>query len=64
MRMADAVCAAVQGASLSHLVYVSSDAVYPQRAALIDEKYVVAETGPRGAILHRLARPFDPSKDG
>lgn len=28
-------------------------------AALVDEGYVEVETGPRGALMHRLVKPFE-----
>lgn len=37
MRMAAAVCAALERSRVGHVVYVSSDAVYPFRTALINE---------------------------
>jgi UDP-glucose 4-epimerase len=37
LKMAAAVCGAIEAVPVAHIVYVSSDAVYPFRAGLVDE---------------------------
>ncbi len=37
LKMAAAVCAAIEARPVAHVVYISSDAVYPFRAGLVDE---------------------------
>jgi UDP-glucose 4-epimerase len=54
VRMAEAVCAAIKGASPGHLVYVSSDAVYRDSADPISESSC-AEPGSVHGAMH-LAR--------
>lgn len=59
------VSAALQGAPAPLTMTDITDRVKGQAqtvrgavAALVDEGYIVMETGPRGAKLHRLAKPF------
>lgn len=54
LRMGAAVCAAVVHSPIAHLVYVSSDAVYPFRSALINEDSCAEPTDLYGAM--HLAR--------
>ncbi|MBY0430655.1 MAG: NAD-dependent epimerase/dehydratase family protein [Rhodospirillales bacterium] len=54
VRMAETVCAAVAGAGLDHLLYISSDAVYADDAALVSERIPAAPGSPHG-VMH-LAR--------
>jgi nucleoside-diphosphate-sugar epimerase len=53
-QMAAAVCAAIKGVNLSHLVYVSSDAVYKDSPSLLNESSC-AEPGSLHGVMH-LAR--------
>lgn len=54
IKMAAAVCKALERASPGHVVYVSSDAVYPFRSALIDEQSCAEPADLYGAM--HLAR--------
>lgn len=54
VRMADAVCAAIKGADIAHLVYVSSDAVYKDSADALTEASCAEPGSPHGAM--HLAR--------
>jgi len=53
-RMAASVCAAIKGADLSHLVYVSSDAVYKDSSAPLSEESCAEPASAHGAM--HLAR--------
>ena len=50
LRMGAAVCAALEQKPVSHVVYVSSDAVYPFRTGLIDEETCAEPTDLYGAM--------------
>jgi nucleoside-diphosphate-sugar epimerase len=54
VRMAEAVCAAVRGMELAHVVYVSSDAVYKDSPAPLTEESCAEPASPHGAM--HLAR--------
>ena len=54
LRMAAAVCAAIERNPVAHVVYISSDAVYPFRAGLVNEESC-AEPTDLYAAMH-LAR--------
>jgi len=54
VRMAGAVCAAIKGLAIAHLVYVSSDAVYKDSTESLDEASC-AEPGSAHGAMH-LAR--------
>jgi len=49
-RMAETVCAAIKGFPLSHLVYVSSDAVYRDSDAPLSEESCAEPASPHGAM--------------
>jgi len=54
LRMGAAVCAAVEHSPVAHLIYISSDAVYPFKTALINEDSCAEPTDLYG-VMH-LAR--------
>ena len=54
VRMAEAVCTAIHGADIGHLLYVSSDAVYKDSAEPISESSCAEPGSPHGAM--HLAR--------
>lgn len=54
LRMGAAVCEAIERVKPAHVIYVSSDAVYPMRAALVSEQTCAEPTDLYGAM--HLAR--------
>lgn len=52
LRMAEAVCAALAKQAVAHVVYISSDAVYPFRSGLVSEE-TPAEPADLYAAMHR-----------
>lgn len=53
LRMADAVCTALRRSPCAHVVYMSSDAVYPFASGLVSEESPAAPTDLYGS-MHRL----------